>query len=334
MEDFYKVSAEKLSMSLRNFRSIIQARGWKNAKYTKSIGTWTCISAERADGKEIRFYYGTPPTMSYGAGMLSDDKYTSYILMKEIGIKQPETLCVDNDTDEEVIIRFIEKNAPVVIKPIDGAHGQDVYTGIMDWENAKLLIEKVFKKSFSGFALIQKQLKPKSYETRVICIDYKFVKAFARIPACVTGDGKHSVLELIDIENSTKRTAQYKSNLSYINKENAVMYLKKQALDNGLSEDTLLSSVPDSGIKVQVIGICNTGQGGTMEDVSDVFSPELKDVAERIAKHLHLPLVGVDFLDDNVIEVNKAPALYHPVDGDASTVCIEKFVDYLEKIPA
>ena len=332
MEDFYKIPEERLSLSLRNFREIIKARGWHDAKTVHSIGT--LISAVRPDGKETRFDYGTPPTMSYGAGMMADDKYAASILMKEIGVKQPETLLVASDTDEAMVEKFISKNAPVVIKPIDGAHGQDVYVGVMDWEAAKTLIEKVIAKSFSGFALVQKQLRPKNFETRVICIDYKFVKAFARIPARVTGDGEHSVIELIDIENSTKRTAKYKSNLSYINRENAINYLKGQALDNGLSEDAILSSIPEKDEKVQVIGVCNTGQGGTMEDVSDSFPEELKSEAEKIAKHLHLPLVGVDYLDDNVIEVNKGPALYHPVDGEAATYCIEKFVDYLEKIPA
>ncbi len=330
MENFYTVPEESFSQSLRHFRKIIKERGWHDAKIIRSIGA--CISAIRPDGKEIRFYYGTPPDMSYGAGMMADDKYATYAMMKEIDIKQPETLRVSSDTDRDEVKKFILSHAPVVIKPIDGAHGQDVYVGVTDWEEAARLIEKVISKSFSGFALVQKQLKPKNYETRVICIDYKFVKAFARIPAQVTGDGEHSVIELIDIENSTKRTAKYRSNLSYIDRGNAIKYLKDQALGNGLAENAILGAVPEAGEKVQVIGVCNTGQGGTMEDVSGDFPEELKVEAEKIAKHLKLPLVGVDYLDDSVIEVNKAPALYHPVGGEASTFCIEKFVEYLEKM--
>lgn len=330
MEDFYQVPEKKLSLSLRAFRDVIKNRGWKNAKFLHSIGV--CISATRPDGKELKFYYGTPPNMSYGAGMVADDKYAAYLLMNEVGVKQPNTLLVDNDTDTKEVAKFIEKNQPVVIKPIDGAHGKDVYVGIKNIAEAEDLISGIIERSFSGKALVQKQLFPESVEVRAIVINHQFIKAFARIPACVTGDGEHSVLELIDIENSTKRTAQYKSNLSYINKKNAVDYLKTQALDNGMEETAILDSIPDKDEKVQVIGVCNTGQGGTMEDITDNFPEELKRSAESIAKHLDLPLVGVDFLDEYVIEVNKAPALYHPVDGPAATICVEKFVEYLENL--
>ena len=78
--------------------------------------------------------------------------------------------------------------------------------------------------------------------------------------------------------------------------------------------------------------MCNTGRGGTMEDVTETFSEAQRQISEKIARTLDLPVVGIDFLDDYVIEVNSSPALYHPVPGEMSTRCIEKFVDYLEKL--
>ncbi len=332
MVDFYQVPDEKLSLSLRNFRNIIKNRGWKNAKFVYGIGT--CVFATRPDGKEIRFSYGTPPTTSYGAGNLADDKFASYLVLKDIGVEQPETvLIMPGDDVDKILEDFLQKNSPVVIKPIDGSHGNGVHVGIKDLDEAKEIVKEVQEISNSGRVLVQKQLFPQSFETRVICIDYKFVKAFSRIPACVTGDGKHTISELIDIENTTKRTEKYKSNLSFIDKESAVEYLRKQAISNGLEDDAILNSVPAENERTQVVGTCNTGQGGTMEDVTDSIPVEQRKLSEKIARHLELPLVGVDFLDQYVIEVNKAPALFHPVDGEASTFCIEKIVEYLEKIP-
>lgn len=333
MEDLFTAPAEKLSMGIRTLRDEIKKRGWKKARFVKGTGTYIILT--RPDGKEIIFGYGTPPTMTYGSGMLADDKYATYAMLKEIDVKQPETILLDEHSDlDKELGDFMTKQSPIVLKPVDGAHGNDVFVGVTDIEEAKKHVAVIIPHSYAGMALAQQQLFPKNVEVRVIVIDYKFVKAYARIPACVTGDGEHSVLELIDIENQTKRTAKYQSNLSYINKENAVKYLRGQALAKGLSETALLDAVPDAGEKVQVISICNTGQGGTMEDTTDIFPEELKRQSERIAKHLNLPLVGVDYLDDYVIEVNKAPGLYHPVEGKAATICIEKLVDYLEKIPA
>ena len=328
MQDFFQVDDSELSRGRVALRDLMVNHGWKSAKYI--VTDESCIFATRPDGKEICIAFGTPPTMSYGAGRIADDKYITYCLLQDLeNVKQPETILIktsDKKARTEARLKeFLKANSEIVIKPFDGAHGLDVFTGIKTMKDALAAIKTITDHAWSGLILVQKMLHSDQPEVRVICVDYQFVGAYARIPAEVTGDGEHSVAELIDLENSTIRTAPYRSNLSYINKAAALAYLNKKSKD-------LKKYVPEKGEKVQVIGVCNTGQGGTMEDITYKFPDYLKKQSEEIARKLHLPLAGIDYMGESILEVNKAPALYHPVDGPASTICVEKFIEYLENL--
>ncbi|MBQ3309501.1 hypothetical protein IJG78_02390 [Candidatus Saccharibacteria bacterium] len=326
MEDLFKIPDSNISKSYQSLRQVFKARGWQKASIVKT--SETCIFATRPDGREIWISFGTPPTTSYGAGRIADDKYISYLLLKDLeGVKQPETkLLAVNDVEatEKTIEEMLARYTQIVLKPFDGAHGLDVFVGISNLQDAKKAIQSIKEHAWSNLVLAQEMLKSSKAEVRAIVVDYHFTRAIARIPAHVTGDGQHTVLELIDLENANLRTAPYRSRLAYINKSSAEAYLKEQG-DKG-------SYIPKSGEKVQVTNICNIGQGGTAEDVSDTFPETLKKQAETIAKQLKLPLVGIDYFDDYIIEVNKAPSLYYPVDGPGATLCVEKFVEYLECI--
>lgn len=325
MEDLFAIPDSKISKSYQSLREVFKARGWKKAKIIKT--SETCIFATRPDGKEIWIGFGTPPTTSYGAGRISDDKYITYCLLKDLeDVKQPETklLKIDEESDtEKTIQEMLDRHSEIVLKPFDGAHGLDVFVGIKDLDSAKSALSTIKEHAWSNLVLVQEMLKSEKPEVRAMVIDYKFTRAIARVPASVTGDGVHNVLELIDIENSTIRTAPYRSRLAYINKPSAEEYVK---------EHDLHSFIPEAGEKIQVTNICNIGQGGTAEDISNEFPESLKRQSEKIARKLNLPLVGIDYFDDYIIEVNKAPSLYYPVDGPGDIFCVQKFVEYLEKI--
>lgn len=307
-------------MTFRMLVKILQERGWPKATIIR--GDKSFLELTRPDGKTMRMHYLTSPDVSYFSGLIATDKLAAYHLLKKVGAKQPETwiLPKDESEQEKLIEKMLAKHEKIVIKPIDGAHGNGVFTGITSLEEAR---KAIITNREASKIIVQEQIFADEPEVRVICIDYKFVAAYARIPAHVTGDGVHTVLELVDIENKTKRTPAYQSNLSYIKKDVAEEYIKK---------NNLVNYVPSEGEKIQVVGICNTGNGGTMEDVSEKFPLELRILSEKIAKEFGLSVIGIDFFGENIIEVNSAPALYHPVDGPSSTLCIEKYVDMISKI--
>ncbi|MBQ6130396.1 hypothetical protein IJI72_01765 [Candidatus Saccharibacteria bacterium] len=319
MTDFFKTPTDALPMSLRVFRDEIKSRGYQAA--TLNRGASSFLTVTRPDGKTFNLYSLTPPTTSYFAGCLADDKLASFRVLKALGAPVPETelLALDPTDRHEQVSRLLKSAPRLVVKPLDGAHGRDVFMNLSSPE----AVENILPKDIVKPRLIQTQLSPRSPELRVICIDYQFVAAFARIPASVTGDGVHTVPELIEIENSTLRTAPYKSNLAYIDQSLASDYVEKHHLT---------ANVPAPGEKVQVISICNVGCGGTIENMTNRLPDATKRLSEKIARAFELPVIGIDFLDEYVIEVNSSPSLHYPAPDESSTLCVKKFVDYLETL--
>lgn len=320
MQDFFAIPDDDLRWSARYLRKELQRRGWTEGKYlrSKAIGI---IFAKRPDGKEVRFCSCFPYETTVIASRIADDKILSYEVLKSAGVDQPETVLLSDDEAEmrQQISEFLAKYPKIVIKPVDGAHGWGVVTGVTDIEEA-VAAAKACNELEGHNAMMQEQLPDGQKEVRTICIDGKFVAAYERIPAAVTGDGVHSVMELIDIENETIREAAYHVGLPRIDVEAAHRYLKEINFDN--------SVIPAAGEKVRVMGICNVGMGGTVKEVE--LSPEKIELSERIAKVTDLPVLGVDFLGDKVIEINAGPALYWPTGDGNEDKCVKVYADYLD----
>lgn len=304
-------------MSMRYLRKILKERGWKAEKLCREGQNNLVLT--RPDGKVFKIASSTPPTTSVYALRLADDKLMSYELLKELGVPQPETVVARTAEDcAEMLGRYGE----IVIKPVDGAHGQGVTTGIREVAEVAEAIRRALEASpVLKIAIAQPQLPAGALERRVICIGYKFVTAIARIPAQVTGDGAHSLGELIEIENATRRSAPYQGELSWIDAEMAANFLGER-----------IREVPARGERVRVVGTCNLGQGGTVEDCSETFGAEERALAERIAQAAELPVVGIDFYDDSVIELNACPSLYYPTGDATETKAVEAYVEYLNKL--
>src|SRR5690606_4694218 len=89
-------------------------------------------------------------------------------------------------------------------------------------------------------------------DIRIATINYEFIGAIHRIPARITGDGVHSIAQLIEIENESGRRGEpYRAPLAYINLDAAKTYL-----GDGISV------IPGIGEDVFVLGVANYGAGG------------------------------------------------------------------------
>lgn len=321
MENIFTSSPKKLPDTLRIFQRIAKARGWKSAHFIRGSKE-SYVFATRPDGRELRFCSCATPEASYFAGTLADDKFATYEFLKTIDIPQPETVALSKDHYQDELKALLDRHHSIVIKPADGAHGNDVFVDVTEYAEALRINDYVYSRNPDSNILASEQVFSDQPETRIICIDGKFIAAFARIPAQVTGDGTHTVKELIKIENSTIRTAPYRSDLAYIDEISADDYVKKHHL---------AELVPGPGEKVQVVGACNVGKGGTLLDISATINRKQRAEAEKIAAAFELPVIGIDYFGEYVIEVNSTPSLYYPP-GPAAELCVEKWIKYLESI--
>lgn len=318
MEDFFAIPEGELRYTARALRKELKARGWTDVKAIRSRMA-ILLFATRPDGKRIRFSPCTPYETTKFATVIADDKNASYNVLKEAGIKQPDTIWLSEDKSKwrDELAELLAKYPRIVVKPIDGSHGKSVVVNIESVDEAL----KAAHECDGGRGVIAQQQLDDQVEVRAVCIDYKFIGAYERIPATVEGDGERNILELIDFENREKRDGAYGDRPAQIDVAAAKDYLVKNHIDAG--------RVPAAGEMVRVMKVCNSGAGGTMRRIE--LDTDRIAIAEKAAKAADLPVVGIDFYGDYVIEINAGPSLYHTTGDNWATDSIKAYVDYLEK---
>jgi D-alanine-D-alanine ligase-like ATP-grasp enzyme len=137
----------------------------------------------------------------------------------------------------------------------------------------------------------------------------------------VVGDGRHTIRQLIVRQNAERRKTDPSNQIPW----NAETRRNLAELKHVAEE------VPKLGEKVRVRLTNNYHTGGTVEVVTEQVPKRALHLAERIARALEIPLVGVDFLIDpatrrlTVIEVSPDMAI-SPPEGETVAEC---FLDVL-----
>lgn len=199
---------------------------------------------------------------------------------------------------------------PVVLKPLDGTHGTNVFLNVASEEK----VEELLKKHFVERVMVEKQYPGEEY--RLFATKEKFLAGIRRIPANVQGDGIHTIQELIEVKNQDPRrgTGDTKA-LCKIPIDDIVKdFLKEQGKH--------LACIPIKGEIVYLRGNSNISTGGDYIDITDIIHPEIQEIAVKVINAIPgLAYGGVDYLtkgditrapsSDNyiIIEVNYSPAL-------------------------
>jgi cyanophycin synthetase len=197
---------------------------------------------------------------------------------------------------------------PVAVKPLDASQGRGIMTNIRNEQELRAAFADA--KRFREVVVVEKHVQGDDY--RLLVINHRFVAAARRVPASVTGDGQHTIAELVEIVNSDPRRGDSHENV-----------LTKIRLD-GCSERLLAlrgyatSSVPPAGEIVYLKTTANLSTGGTAIDVTERVHPVNIELAERISCLVDLDIAGIDVVAPNIdtplfenggaiIEVNAAP---------------------------
>jgi cyanophycin synthetase len=256
------------------------------------------------------------------AADIAADKFRAKQILKTASVPVPEGCLVFDISELPAAVEHV--GFPLVIKPVDGNQGRSVFTEVTNLDEAMAAFAKA--RLYSGRVLVEKFITGRDY--RLLVINYKFVAAALRTPAMVTGDGKSTIRELIDIVNSDPaRGDDHENVLTRIKPDDSTTEF---LASRGMS----LGSVPLRGQKVILRRTANLSTGGTSEDVTGEVHPEVARMAERTARAIGLDICGIDFIADNiskplnmtrdaVIEVNAAPGFRmhtHPYAGKPQPV--------------
>ncbi len=190
-------------------------------------------------------------------------------------------------TEAGALKLFRKLKAPVITKPNLGSRSRHTTTHLMT--EAELL--KAFRKArqLSPWVVIEEELQGFVY--RITLIGGKLAGALRREPPFVLGDGVSSVHVLVEKENQNPKRHNWVFHEIALDKD-ADEELKRQ----NLSWDT----VPERGRFVTLNQKVGRGQGGSNTEMLPKVHPDNVKLFEKLAKVLGDPLVGVDFIMQDV----------------------------------
>jgi len=153
------------------------------------------------------------------------------------------------------------------------------------------------------------------HDFRLLVIGDKLVAAARRDPPQITGDGEHTIAELVAIINADPARGEgHGTSLTRIRLDDEI------AVTTMARQGYTAQSIPERGALVTLRNNANLSTGGTATDVTDQVHPELAAAAVAAAQMVGLDICGIDLVSQNVyetldqqgasvVEVNAAPGL-------------------------
>lgn len=256
--------------------------------------------------KQRRIWTAETDRTSAIAETISRDKDLTKQLLSACGVPIPEGQVVDSPAQAWEAAQDI--GLPVVVKPSDANHGRGVSLDLRTQE----AVEAAYALADAeGSDVIVERFIP-GQEHRLLVVGNRLVAAARGEQACVTGDGKSTVMQLIESQINTdpRRGEEEEYPLDTIRlPENSLVMLE-------LSRQNLTpESVPEAG---QVVLVQRTGV--MTHDITDEVHPDVAETAALAARVVGLDIAGIDLVATDIsrplaeqggaiVEVNAGPGL-------------------------
>lgn len=250
-----------------------------------------------SDTKTHYFFRTRGDLVANEAVEICAEKDETKIYLEKAGVPVPKGKGFAPDaTDEEIIEYSKILGFPLVLKPTNASLGNGVITNIRSDEEFLKALNYVRQELGYDEVIVEQYVKGKEY--RFYVVDDQVVAVYNRIPANITGDGIHTIEELIDMKNHVrKQNARLNSCLIHMDVE----------ILNYISEaGYTLDSIPKKGEVIYLREKTNVSSGGDPIDVTDTIGDEYKQIAIDALKAIPgLCHGGVDIIinEDNNLDV-------------------------------
>ncbi len=244
---------------------------------------------------------------------ISDDKELTYTLLKRYNVPIPKTAYIYESEFRQFDWTILsEFHFPVIIKPIDEAHGNGVCMNITT-------IPELQKKLESSFAVYPKMIIQEQVlwdECRILVVLGEVIVAYNRIPPSVVGNWHSTIHQLIEYENKNNPLRQegYYAPLSFIRGDQELFdYVEKQWYK--------MNDVLSEWVELQLRWNSNIWTGGTAKDMTHILHADIKNLCIDVAEKLNVSICGVDILTTDftkplqevggvILEVNGTPWIW------------------------
>lgn len=254
--------------------------------------------------KQRRIWTAETDSTSAIAESIAQDKQLTKLMLTAAGIPVPAGREVESAEDAWEAAQSIE--ASIVVKPVDGNHGRGVFMDLTTEDQVKNAYHEAIKE---GSGVIVEQFARGS-EHRLLVVGNQLIAAAAGDPAAVTGDGIHTIEQLIELQlNSDPRRGEDET------KPLDVVRLTPNILAMIVGQGHRPESIPEAGVKVIIRRNDNLNR-----DVTDIVHPSVAEHAVLAAQVVGLDIAGIDLVTEDIsrpleeqggviVEVNAGPGL-------------------------
>lgn len=323
---------EKIRVDSLTISTSLLVHAAKQLKLAVKILPEKVLAISDSSGRELFFRETMFPCNDSVAARMSDNKYFVRQLLKSENVPVPKTMILDSPGSWEKPLKSRHLDFPLVVKPLNAAHGIGITIDI----KRRHILKQAVKKAFTTTQPINKKKRIlieeyfSGHDLRFLTVGNKVVSVVERKPAYVVGNGRDTIRALIGSYNNVwrSRISNYDMPLCPIMVDSEVgRRLGRQGLK--------LDHAPPKGKTVPLRFNANVSTGGRTFDVTDEVSPALKKLALKCMRATKLKIAGVDMLCKNirsedtthdnicVLEVNDEPGLdihYFPFRGKSRNI--------------
>jgi cyanophycin synthetase len=253
-------------------------------------------------------------------GRVANDKVISKRLIESLGFPAPRHVSLNAIEDVDAAIADI--GFPGVVKPISLRGGQGIRAGLQSRDEVVAAYHSA-RQETRDLIILEEFVEGDDH--RLLVIDGRFIGAFRREPPVITGDGKHTIAQLIAKANKGRALAgnfnAHRATKIAID-DNVLEYLARQSL----SPDSL----PATGRDIVLRSNANASTGGSCREVTGVH-PDIVAMAEALTRASQTRMIGLDYITTDItrswrevpgalIELNSMPALGIPTQAGRSLI--------------
>jgi D-alanine-D-alanine ligase-like ATP-grasp enzyme len=251
---------------------------------------------------------------------LESNKQLTVELLRKLGLPTTSGAIACSASEAVTVARKL--GLPCVVKPLSLSRGTGVAAGLASDAAVKEAASAALTLSRQPIR-VEKHVEGDAHRLLVAAGELLWV--YRKRAARVTGDGKTSVVALIERENARRSRTRNRAE-AHLVKIDPTEGLRRYVKDrHGLGLDDILPK----GRTIEVSGEANTASGGTLEDMMTVTHPDNRALALRAARLFRFEVMGIDFMTPDIarswkdvpcaiIEVNRMPSMNAL--GDATLV--------------
>lgn len=244
------------------------------------------------------------------AVMISKNKQQTSDVLRAAGLPVPLQAPVRSEIEAITVAQQI--GYPVVVKPADLEGGVGVGAFLKDDASVRAAYTHAVKHSKN--IIMEKHVEGNDF--RMLVVNGEVLGVVERAPGGITGDGKHSVRELVEMENHGRAIAQDDRRFLH-------PILADHEAERMLSDAKMhWNDVPPDGAFIRLRGAANVASGGIPREipVGEIHADNLI-LAQRAARALRLDVAGIDLLIPDIrkswlesgagiCEVNSQPQMF------------------------